>query len=123
MRNEYDHIIFLLKNATLRKRSHVNVPHSSLANQLIIVLKKTGFIRSFQKIIGKKKVVLKVLLKYNTELKPAMKGLTKISIADRKYSLKKSQVRTVKNSFCLPLFSRHSKDTFSKFGCCLFVIK
>jgi ribosomal protein S8 len=123
MRNEYDHIISLLKNAMLRKRFRVNVPHSLLANQLITVLKKTGFIRSFQKIIGKKKVVLKVLLKYNAELKPAMKGLTKISIVDKKYSLKKSQVKTAKNSFCLPFFSRYSKNTFSKFGCCLFVIK
>jgi ribosomal protein S8 len=123
MCNEYNHIIFLLKNAMLRKRFHVNIPHSLLANQLITIFKKTGFIRSFQKVIGKKKIVLKVLLKYNTELKPAMKGLTKISIVDKNYSLKKSQVKTAKNSFCLPLFSQHSKKTFSKFGCCLFVIK
>jgi ribosomal protein S8 len=107
----------------LRKKFLVNVPHSLLANQLITILKKTGFIRSFQKVIGKKKIVLKVLLKYSTELKPAIKGLTKISIVDKKYSLKKNQIKTVKNSFCLPLFSQHSKKTFSKSGCCLFVIK
>jgi ribosomal protein S8 len=98
-------IPFLLKNAILLKKCSVDVPYSCVTSKLLKALTKAGFIRSSQKVKSKKKMFLKVFLKYDMELRSGINGLANTSmIKKRENRLNNKLAKRVKKAYYLPQF-------------------
>jgi small subunit ribosomal protein S8 len=70
----------IIKNGSISFKSYIHVPTTKLNLQMINLLYNDGFIRGFH--FNEKRI--KVFLKYNTYLKPALKNIKIISTPGKK---------------------------------------
>lgn len=68
-----------IRNATRAKHSKVDIPASNIIKDMTRILMEEGFIRNYTVIDDNKQGVVRVYLKYNTDRKPAITGLKRIS--------------------------------------------
>lgn len=79
----------IIRNANLVKKEDVNIPYSKIKQEIITILKNTGFIKGFELVTieNTQKKVLKVYLRYNKKGESIISGLKRISKPGlRKYS-------------------------------------
>ena len=68
-----------IRNAQMATKSWVDIPASSFKIRLLYVLKEEKFIRDYVKISDNKQNVIRVYLKYDSNNKPVMQGITRVS--------------------------------------------
>ena len=118
-----NNIIFIVKNALLRKKNNAHIFYSWTNYKVLETLTKSGFIRGFEKITGKNKSFFKVLLKYDSSFVPSISFFIPVSSVARKRSLKKEQAKKTKYAFCILLFNRPFKKFIPKTGLLLSIVK
>ncbi|MFH1612987.1 MAG: 30S ribosomal protein S8 [bacterium] len=71
----------IIRNANLVKKEDVNIPYSKIKQEIIKILKNTGFIKEFELITMEdtQRKILKVYLKYNKKGEGVISGLKRIS--------------------------------------------
>ena len=69
----------VVRNAIMRNRSEVIVRRSSLLEGIFEILKKEGFVEDFQTIEDNQQGKIKLYLKMDSEGKPTLEQLKKIS--------------------------------------------
>ena len=68
-----------IRNAQMATKSWVDIPASSFKIRLLYVLKEEKFIRDYVKISDNKQNVIRVYLKYDSNNKPVIQGITRVS--------------------------------------------
>mgnify|MGYP001454709272 CR=1 FL=1 len=78
-----------IRNAIAMKKEFVNFPSSKMKSSVLKVMKNEGYILNFNNNTEDNKTYTKVDLKYDSENKSALKGLTRVSTPGlRSYSRK-----------------------------------
>jgi ribosomal protein S8 len=79
-----------------------------LGVRLLLALRKSGFIRGFERVSSGKKKALRVFLKYDVNMIPTAAQTKTISTIEKKVSLKLKKVTLLKVGFHFYFFSRFS---------------
>lgn len=79
-----DHIADLLtriRNANLRQKDRVDVPHTKLKLEIVRLLKEEGFIANYKTLVGgdSKRGTIRVFLKFSPEKEPVIRGIQRVS--------------------------------------------
>lgn len=73
-----------IRNALQARHESVDVPASKLKAEILRIMKAEGFIKNY-KVLGEgEKKTIKIILKYNKDGKPAIKGLKRVSKPGRR---------------------------------------
>ncbi|MFZ2523013.1 MAG: 30S ribosomal protein S8 [Minisyncoccia bacterium] len=90
-------MIIRIKNASESKKESVVLPYSNLKLAILDVLMKNGYVKSFGK-KGKKVVkYIEVGLQYDSEGRPAVHGVDRVSKLSKRVYYKTGEIRKVKN--------------------------
>ncbi|MBN2049466.1 MAG: 30S ribosomal protein S8 [Spirochaetales bacterium] len=73
-----------IRNASSAGFDRVDIPTSKLKLEVIKILKNEGYIKNFKKTTNEGKNLIRVFLKYDTESKPIIHGIQKISKPGRR---------------------------------------
>jgi small subunit ribosomal protein S8 len=74
-----------IRNAHMAKHDKLDVPSSKLKQAIVRILKEEGYIKNFKVVDGKgKHPIIRVYLKYETNGKPMINGLTRVSRPGRR---------------------------------------
>ena len=68
-----------VRNAALARQEKVDVPHTKMANGLVEILKREGFVTNFRLIERKPRSVLRIYLKYNKQRKSFIRKIVRAS--------------------------------------------
>lgn len=93
-----------IRNATLRKYEHVDIPSSKLKLEIARLLKDEGFIRDFEKMTKDSHPGIRVKLKYQKE-QPVINGLKRVSRPGRRVYVGKDKVPSVRGGLGLAILS------------------
>ncbi len=91
-------LIIKLKNAGLAHHDEVSVPYSKLKASICDVLKKEGFIKSWEEKSEKEKKVLAISL-FSENRIPKIKGVQRISKPSKRVYKKATEIRGVKSGY------------------------
>jgi len=95
-----------IRNAIMAKHGEVDIPASSIKNELASLLKQEGFIRNLKIIKDRKQDVLRVYLKYVTENNvSSIRGLKRISTPGRRVYVGKADIPRVLNGLGVAVLS------------------
>ncbi len=98
-------MLIRIKNAVMRRKEEVKVPHSKLKERIAQILKDEGFIEEY-KIAGegvKKEIV--ILPKYDNEGNPVLTDVRRVSKPGRRIYVKKDKIPWVKNGTGIAIIS------------------
>jgi len=84
-----------IRNAHVAKHERVDLPASKMKVSIARILKEEGFIKNYKVFKDNKQGVLRVMLKYNQENKPVIKGLKRESTPGRKLYVKNDDIPLV----------------------------
>ena len=67
-----------IRNANLRQKDRVDVPHAKLKLEIVRILKEEGFIANFKTLFtnGNKRGTIRVFLKFSPEKESVIRGIT-----------------------------------------------
>lgn len=68
-----------MRNASQAKHRYIDVQHSRMKEAIVKILKETGFVAQYLIKEEKKKVTMRVFLKYAAERAPVIHGLRRVS--------------------------------------------
>jgi small subunit ribosomal protein S8 len=84
-----------IRNASRSHHSKLEMPGSRLKAEVAKVLKEEGYISSFKMVEENRKKTLRITLKYNSEGRPAISSLVRISTPGRRVYASRSEIPTV----------------------------
>lgn len=84
-----------IRNGVKAGFDKVDIPGSKIKLELVRVLKKQGYIKDFKYLEDGYKRTIRVYLKYVSEGKPAILGITRVSKPSRKVYSKAKQIKPV----------------------------
>jgi small subunit ribosomal protein S8 len=91
-------MIIKMKNAGLAGRDTTSVPYSKMKESILEVLKKEGFVKSFEKKSEKGKQVLAIDLILENRV-PKIKGVKRVSKPSKRIYQKSTEIRNVKQGY------------------------
>lgn len=91
-------MIIKMKNAGLAGRDSTTTPYSKMKESILEVLKKEGFVKSFEKKSEKGKPVLAIELILENRI-PKIKGVKRVSKPSKRIYTKASDIRAVKQGY------------------------
>ena len=116
MHDPISDMIIRMKNAGDSKKESVTFPYSKVKLAILDVLLKEGFIKSFGK-KGKKVVkFIEVGLIYDTEGRPRISGVDRISKSSKRVYMQAKDIRVVKNGYGLMVLSTPKGVVSGKFA-------
>ncbi len=68
-----------IRNASMARHTHVNIPASNLKRSVAEVLKREGYIAEFESQAEGPQGTIRITLKYTSEKKPVIVGLKRVS--------------------------------------------
>ena len=70
-----------IRNANLRQKDRVDVPHARMKLEIVRILKEEGFIANYKTLFanGNKRGIIRVFLKFSPEKEPVIRGLQRVS--------------------------------------------
>lgn len=75
-----------MRNACQAKHCFIDIQHSKMKEAIVKILKESGFVAQYLIKEEKKKVTMRIFLKYASEREPVIHGLTRVSKCSlRKY--------------------------------------
>ena len=84
-----------IRNALQAGHRRVDVPASRMKSNILGVMHRESFIRSFKSIPDDKQGILRVYLKYTEENRPVIRGIKRVSTPGRRVYVKKDEVPRV----------------------------
>jgi len=74
-------ILTRIRNANLRQKDRVDVPHAKLKLEIVRILKEEGFIANYKTFFtnGTKRGTIRVFLKFSPEKEAVIRGITRVS--------------------------------------------
>ena len=94
-----------VRNAQLRAKPTVKMPHNRIKQQIARILTEEGYIRGYKMIaLDENKKILKLYLKYFNN-KPAIKGMVRISKPGRRIYSKLSSLPQVRGGLGIAVLS------------------
>ncbi|UCF31217.1 MAG: 30S ribosomal protein S8 [bacterium] len=94
-----------IRNALLAGKERVDVPASSLKEDIARILKEEGYIKSYKLIEDSKQGVLRVTLKYGDQATPAITAIRRISKPGRRVYVSTKEVPRVLNGLGVAIMS------------------
>lgn len=98
--DQLGNMLISIKNAGLVKKDHIIVPHSKIKSSILEVLKKEGFIKTFEVIdAGKNKKQLKIVLDYvgkHPNIYPKINDLERVSKLSKRVYLGYRDIKNYK---------------------------
>ncbi len=99
-------ILTRIRNATMVKHEQVDIPASTIKNELASFMKEEGFIRNFKILKDRKQDTLRIYLKYQTEDSlSSIRGLTRVSRPGRRVYVGKKNIPKVLNGMGVAVLS------------------
>ena len=70
-----------IRNANLRQKDRVDVPHTRIKLEIVRILKEEGFIANYKTLFtnGNKRGTIRVFLKFSPEKEPVIRGIQRVS--------------------------------------------
>lgn len=81
-----------LRNAHIAKHERVDLPASKMKVSIARILKEEGFIRNYKVFKDNKQGVLRIILKYNKDSQPVIKGLKRESRPGRRVYVRRDDI-------------------------------
>jgi len=105
-----DHIADLLtriRNANLRQKDRVDVPHAKLKLEIVRILKEEGFIANYKTLFtnGNKRGTIRVFLKYSPEKEAVIRGITRVSKPGLRIYRSYKEIPRVRGGFAVTILS------------------
>lgn len=94
-----------VRNALMAGKEKVNIPSSSLKEDIARILKEEGFIKSYRLIEDTKQGVLRITLKYSDPTEPAIIEIRRISKPGRRVYVAAKEVPRVLNGLGVAIIS------------------
>ncbi len=101
--DKISNLIIKLKNASTAGKNNVVVPNSKLTENILSVLEKANFIKSFD--VKEKTRSINVELAYDAEGKPAITDVKRISKLSKRVYMASSLINNVQNGLGLTVVS------------------
>ncbi|MCL5674795.1 MAG: 30S ribosomal protein S8 [Candidatus Omnitrophica bacterium] len=92
-------MVIRLKNAGMVKKESVDVPYSSFKENILKVLKEEGYIKKLESVEKEGKKFLKVFLLYDSEGKPVISNVKKISTPGRRTYVPLKDIPSIKSGY------------------------
>lgn len=94
-----------IRNAGQARHPRVDVPASRVKEEIVKVLEREKFIRSYRRIEDGKQGILRVYLKYDPEVGPVIQHLKRISKPGRRVYVGKHDIPRVQNGLGAAILS------------------
>ncbi|MFH0951716.1 MAG: 30S ribosomal protein S8 [Patescibacteria group bacterium] len=94
-----------IRNAHLAHRPEVVLPHSSLKEQILKILRDEGWISGYEKSQTEKFPQLVIVLKYDETGQPMIKHIKRISMPSRRVYVDRRRLPIVLNNFGMAVVS------------------
>jgi len=94
-----------IRNAAKARFNSVDIPGSTLKNELARIMKDEGFIRNYKFVKDGKQGILRVYLKYGPDRESVIYGLKRISKPSRRVYVKGKNVKPVMNGMGVAILS------------------
>ncbi|KKR10219.1 MAG: 30S ribosomal protein S8 [Parcubacteria group bacterium GW2011_GWA2_39_18] len=92
-------MLTIIRNAQMARRAKVAVPYSAMNLLLVKILQKEGFVGQYEKSGKKLNKNIEIVLKYDSEGKPAMSSIKRISKPSRRVYRKILELKPVKQGY------------------------
>ncbi len=94
-----------IRNAQAVSKEKVNVPFSNLRFEIASILKEKGFVKEVKKRKQKGKKTIEIVLKYDKEQEPAIRGIIKISKPGQRIYVKAEEIKILKGGYGIKIVS------------------
>jgi len=95
-----------IRNGHMAKHDKLDIPSSKVKQAIVRILKEEGYIKNFKVVDGKgKHPVIRVYLKYESNGKPVINGLTRVSRPGRRVFCSKDDYPKVLNGLGISILS------------------
>jgi len=98
-------MLTIIRNAQMARHTKVAVPYSAMNLLLVKILQKEGFIGQYEKNGKKLNKTLKIILKYDSEGKPVMSSIKRVSKPSRRVYCKISELKPVRQGYGVAIVS------------------
>ena len=94
-----------IRNAIKAEHFKVDIPGSKMKVSISKILKDEGFIKNYKVIDVNRIKVLRIYLKYNKDMEPALLYLKRISKPGRRVFIKSEQIKPILNNIGISIIS------------------
>ncbi|MEK7120012.1 MAG: 30S ribosomal protein S8 [Patescibacteria group bacterium] len=98
-------MLTIIRNAQMARHTKVAVPYSAMNLLLVKILQREGFIGQYEKSGKKLNKSLEIVLKYDSEGKPVMSSIKRVSKPSRRVYCKISELKPVKQGYGMAIVS------------------
>ena len=98
-------MLTIIRNAQMARHTKVAVPYSAMNLLLVKILQREGFIGQYEKSGKKLNKSLEIILKYDSEGKPVMSSIKRVSKPSRRVYCKISELKPVKQGYGMAIVS------------------
>ena len=96
-----------IRNANLRQKDRVDVPHGKLKLEVVRILKEEGFIANYKTFFanGNKRGTIRVFLKYSPEKEAVIRGIQRVSKPGLRIYRSYREIPRVRGGFAVTILS------------------
>mgnify|MGYP000586762745 CR=1 FL=1 len=98
-------MLTIIRNGSKAKKSEVVVPYSKLKENILQVMKREGFITSFEVVKIEDKNFIKIFLGYDSKKKPIINNIVRISKPGRRIYTQKDDIVPVRRGLGISILS------------------
>ncbi len=98
-------MLTIIRNGCRAKKSEVLVSHSKLKENILEVMKKEGFIPSYEVVRQGNHNYIKIMLAYDNKKKPIINNIVRISKPGRRIYTEKDQITPVRRGLGISILS------------------
>ena len=96
-----------IRNASLRQKDRVDVPHTKIKMEIVRILKDEGFIANYKTFFanGNKRGTIRVFLKYSPEKEAVIRGIQRVSKPGLRIYRSYREIPRVRGGFAVTILS------------------
>ena len=96
-----------IRNANLRQKDRVDVPHSKLKLEVVRILKEEGFIANYKTLFanGNKRGTIRVFLKFSPDKEAVIRGIQRVSKPSLRIYRSYREIPRVRGGFAVTILS------------------
>jgi len=96
-----------IRNASLRQKDRVDVPHGKLKLEVVRILKEEGFVANYKTFFanGNKRGTIRVFLKYSPEKEAVIRGIQRVSKPGLRIYRSYREIPRVRGGFAVTILS------------------
>jgi small subunit ribosomal protein S8 len=96
-----------IRNASLRQKDRVDVPHGKLKLEVVRILKEEGFVANYKTFFanGNKRGTIRVFLKYSPEKEAVVRGIQRVSKPGLRIYRSYREIPRVRGGFAVTILS------------------